>query len=330
MCMRTSGASELRKFRYFYILKLLFFKYFVGTSDTLSVQMTCLSAYMYRQKVPPPPLATLMPCTRLTVSYQDRRLRREQTGWWWAQCWWGQRSYRRPLTVGRWACGCPPSPVAPPYHRSLSQCPRSRWHNPRRNCPVQTEGPNERERLNRSAGRGQHSLVVLVLCVTKVYEFISLNILKISTWISEHHHREKERDSVFILERVYSLSSGWPTRHFAKHDYILMNMMKWRHTRTKGVFRVFNHPPPPPPPPPLSEKRVFQTSPSGSERKNVLFLSVCQRGWWCTRIPLPRVWKWTIKFWRRKNCWIPPSPPPPLPLSDLFQGWRGITAWMQS
>ena len=148
MCMRASGASELRKFWYFYIPTLLFlsifcrysrysvgtndmlvglhvptnfliyrqtltlskcvyatersesslenfgiftflicyfFQYFVGTSDTLSVQMTCLSAHMYRQiskctdkfpsvptKIrksiiggaaapPAPPLATLMP-----------------------------------------------------------------------------------------------------------------------------------------------------------------------------------------------------------------------------------------------------------------------------
>ena len=72
--MRASGASELRKFSHFYILKLLFL------SDTLLVQMTCLSAYMYRQisnctdktpkkhyggggggqLPPPPPLATLM------------------------------------------------------------------------------------------------------------------------------------------------------------------------------------------------------------------------------------------------------------------------------
>ena len=37
---------------HFYILiclKCYFFQYFVGTSDTLSVQMTCLSANMYRQ-----------------------------------------------------------------------------------------------------------------------------------------------------------------------------------------------------------------------------------------------------------------------------------------
>ena len=49
MYMRASGASELRKFSHFYILKLLFlsivcwyFRYFVGTNDMLS-------AYMYRQ-----------------------------------------------------------------------------------------------------------------------------------------------------------------------------------------------------------------------------------------------------------------------------------------
>ena len=49
MCMRASGASELRKFWYFSFLHCYFFQYFVGTADTLSVQMTCLSAYMYRQ-----------------------------------------------------------------------------------------------------------------------------------------------------------------------------------------------------------------------------------------------------------------------------------------
>ena len=36
------NASELRFF-------FVHFLHFVGTSDTLSVQMTCLSAYMYRQ-----------------------------------------------------------------------------------------------------------------------------------------------------------------------------------------------------------------------------------------------------------------------------------------
>ena len=51
MYMRVSGASELKKFSNFYILKLLFlsifcwyFRYFI-----LLVQMTCLSVYMYRQ-----------------------------------------------------------------------------------------------------------------------------------------------------------------------------------------------------------------------------------------------------------------------------------------
>ena len=86
MCMRASEASELRKFWYFYILKLLFLSIFCRYIRYFSVQMTCLSAYMYRQisqctdkfpnvptKVrkgiigggggaiaPPPPLATLM------------------------------------------------------------------------------------------------------------------------------------------------------------------------------------------------------------------------------------------------------------------------------
>ena len=49
MYILASGASELRKVLNFLILKLQFFQYFVGTSDTLSVQMTCLLAYMYRQ-----------------------------------------------------------------------------------------------------------------------------------------------------------------------------------------------------------------------------------------------------------------------------------------
>ena len=49
MYMRASGASELRKCWHFHIKKCYFFQYFVGTSETLSVQMTYLSAYMYRQ-----------------------------------------------------------------------------------------------------------------------------------------------------------------------------------------------------------------------------------------------------------------------------------------
>ena len=79
MYMRASGASELRKFSCFHILKLLFlsvfcryFRYFVGTND-----MIILAAYMYRQISictdktpkkhywgggipPPPPLAALV------------------------------------------------------------------------------------------------------------------------------------------------------------------------------------------------------------------------------------------------------------------------------
>ena len=48
--MRASGASELRKFLQFHIKKNCYlYQYFVGTSETLSVQMTYLSAHMYRQ-----------------------------------------------------------------------------------------------------------------------------------------------------------------------------------------------------------------------------------------------------------------------------------------
>ena len=45
MCMRAS----LENVGIITFLNCYFFQYFVGTSDTLSVQMTCLSAYMYRQ-----------------------------------------------------------------------------------------------------------------------------------------------------------------------------------------------------------------------------------------------------------------------------------------
>ena len=83
MCMRASEASELRKFWYFYILKLLFLsiccwyiRYFVGTNDMLVGLHVPINFQMYRQKSekallgancppplppPPPPLATLMP-----------------------------------------------------------------------------------------------------------------------------------------------------------------------------------------------------------------------------------------------------------------------------
>ena len=45
MCMRAG----LENFGIFKFLNCYFFQYFVGTSDTLSVQVTCLSAYMYQQ-----------------------------------------------------------------------------------------------------------------------------------------------------------------------------------------------------------------------------------------------------------------------------------------
>ena len=64
MCMRANGASELRKFRYFYILKPLFLsifcryiRYFVGTK-WYACRLTCTNKFsnvptnfqMYRQK----------------------------------------------------------------------------------------------------------------------------------------------------------------------------------------------------------------------------------------------------------------------------------------
>ena len=42
-------ASELENVQIFTFKNWYFFQYFVGTSNTLSVQMTCLSAYTYRQ-----------------------------------------------------------------------------------------------------------------------------------------------------------------------------------------------------------------------------------------------------------------------------------------
>ena len=41
--------ASLENFGIFTFLNCYFFQYFVGTSDILSVQMTCLSSYMYRQ-----------------------------------------------------------------------------------------------------------------------------------------------------------------------------------------------------------------------------------------------------------------------------------------
>ena len=56
MCMRASGASELRKFWHFYILKLLFLsifcrysRYFVGTNDMLVGLHVPTNFLIYRQ-----------------------------------------------------------------------------------------------------------------------------------------------------------------------------------------------------------------------------------------------------------------------------------------
>ena len=50
--MLASGASELRKFSNFAFQNCYFFQYFVGTSDTSSVQMTCLPVYTCTGKFP--------------------------------------------------------------------------------------------------------------------------------------------------------------------------------------------------------------------------------------------------------------------------------------
>ena len=54
--MRANGASELRKYSHFYILKLLFlsifcwyFRYFVGTNDMLVGLHVATNFQMYRQ-----------------------------------------------------------------------------------------------------------------------------------------------------------------------------------------------------------------------------------------------------------------------------------------
>ena len=47
--MQASAASELENFYIFTFKNWYFFQYFVGTYTLSVVQMTCLSAYMYRQ-----------------------------------------------------------------------------------------------------------------------------------------------------------------------------------------------------------------------------------------------------------------------------------------
>ena len=55
-------------------------------------------------------------------------------------------------------------------------------------------------------------------------------------------------------------------------------------------------------------------------------LLACQKGWWCTRITLPRVWKIDTKFLRKEKKCPEVHPPPPTPAQRLFQAWRGIMA----
>ena len=69
MCMRASGASELRKFWHFYILTLLFLsifcrysRYFVGTNDMLVGLHVPTNFLIYRQKL------TLSKCMCMRLS----------------------------------------------------------------------------------------------------------------------------------------------------------------------------------------------------------------------------------------------------------------------
>ena len=52
-------------------------------------------------------------------------------------------------------------------------------------------------------------------------------------------------------------------------------------------------------------------------------LRACYRGWWCTKTPLPRVWKIYPIFLRRISVGIPPPPPSTsttTPADQLFSG----------
>ena len=76
MCMRASGASELRKFWYFYILTLLFLsifcrysRYFVGTNDMLVGLHVPTNFLIYRQTLT---LSKCM-CMRLSGASEHRK-----------------------------------------------------------------------------------------------------------------------------------------------------------------------------------------------------------------------------------------------------------------
>ena len=76
MCMRASGASELRKFWHFYILKLLFLsifcrysRYFVGTNDMLVGLHVPTNFLIYRQTLT---LSKCM-CMRASVASELRK-----------------------------------------------------------------------------------------------------------------------------------------------------------------------------------------------------------------------------------------------------------------
>ena len=87
----------------------------------------------------------------------------------------------------------------------------------------------------------------------------------------------------------------------------------------------------PPPPPPLDPKKRFLRgfwllggNPLPLDPKT-FFGGACQRGWWCTMVPLLRVWKIDRNFLRKeRKVWESPS------RSSTSQAWRGIDHGMHA
>ena len=66
MCMRASGASELRKFWHFYILKLLFLSIFCRY-----IENKPWLNFIWRGKRPPPPTSTPVTIIAATIGVRD-------------------------------------------------------------------------------------------------------------------------------------------------------------------------------------------------------------------------------------------------------------------
>ena len=102
------------------------------------------------------------------------------------------------------------------------------------------------------------------------------------------------------------------TQTFGVHWKTMLAMPPCRRVHGDGGVEMgVQTPPTPPPPPPPLRFVCFDSFCS----------SVCQIGWSCTRIPIPRSWKVDKTcFWGRneKSCSTPcPPPPPPVTFSGL-------------